>query len=117
MFVKGSFHNIYGSKNNTPEQLEEYINAKRAELGINEHFDINEYMKGIKEMENKVKWNHEFYTDEELNSYLDNDIQEPMSAYVYRNRKSSDDKSVYINNKNKSGKFQHILPRYRVNNK
>ena len=114
--IEGGFHNIYGTSNNTPEQLEEYINAKRVELGINEHFDINEYMKGIKEMENKVKWNHEFYTDEELNSYLDNDIQEPMSAYVYRNRKSSDDESVYINNKNKSGKFQHILPKYRVNN-
>lgn len=42
--LPGSFHNIYGVYNNTPEQLEEYINMKRKELGINDHFDVYEYM-------------------------------------------------------------------------
>lgn len=40
----GSFHSVYGRYNNTPEQLEEYINIKRKELGINDHFDVYEYM-------------------------------------------------------------------------
>lgn len=44
--IKGSFHNIYGTINNTPEQLEEYINNKRIELGINLHFSIEEYKSG-----------------------------------------------------------------------
>lgn len=32
--VRGSFHNIYGTINNTPEQLLEYIRNKRTELNI-----------------------------------------------------------------------------------
>ena len=32
--------------NNTPEQLEEYINNKRKELGINIPFNIEEYLNG-----------------------------------------------------------------------
>lgn len=44
--VKGSFHHIYGTTNNTPEQLEEYINFKRKQLGINIPFSITEYFNG-----------------------------------------------------------------------
>ncbi len=42
----GSFHNIYGTHHKTPEQLEEYINNKRKQLGINIPFSIDEYLKG-----------------------------------------------------------------------
>lgn len=44
--IKNSFHDIYGTKNNTKEQLEEYINTKRKQLGINIPFDINSYIEG-----------------------------------------------------------------------
>lgn len=42
----GSFHNLYGTSNNTPGQLEEYINYKRKQLGINIPFSIEEYKNG-----------------------------------------------------------------------
>lgn len=32
--VFGSFHHTYGNRNNTPEQLQEYIDNKRKELGL-----------------------------------------------------------------------------------
>ena len=40
----GSFHNVYGTQNNTPEQFQDYVNMKRKELGIEEYFDVYEYM-------------------------------------------------------------------------
>lgn len=45
--VEGSFHNIYGTNNNTPEQLEEYINTKRKQLGLNIKFSLKDYLDGI----------------------------------------------------------------------
>lgn len=42
----GSFHNTYGTYNNTPQQLEEYINTKRRELRINIPFFIDSYLSG-----------------------------------------------------------------------
>lgn len=42
--VKGSFHNMYGTINNTPEQLEKYINDKRKIIGIKDTFSIKEYL-------------------------------------------------------------------------
>ena len=46
-YAFGSFHNEYGTKNNTPEQFQEYVNMKRQELGITESFDIYKYMSSI----------------------------------------------------------------------
>lgn len=46
VYYKGSFHNKYNTKNNTPTQLEEYINNKRKTLNIKEKFSIDEYLKG-----------------------------------------------------------------------
>lgn len=40
--VKGSFHNIYGTKNITPELLESYINNRRRILGISESFKLDD---------------------------------------------------------------------------
>lgn len=44
--VKGSFHNVYGTNNNTPEQLEEYINNKRKLLNIAIPFSYVDYING-----------------------------------------------------------------------
>lgn len=42
----GSFHNIYGTRNNNEVQLEEYINNKRKQLGIQIPFSIESYRSG-----------------------------------------------------------------------
>lgn len=39
-----SFHSIYGRFGNTPEQLEQYVNFMRKELGVLEYFDVYKYM-------------------------------------------------------------------------
>ena len=44
MYAFDSFHKAYGTYDNTPEQLNEYINRKRTELGFTESFDIYKYM-------------------------------------------------------------------------
>lgn len=44
--VNCSLHNLYGVHDITPEQLEEYINNKREELGINIPFTIKNYLNG-----------------------------------------------------------------------
>lgn len=44
--IKGSFHNLYGTHGKTPEQLEEYINNKRKQLGIHIPFTIESYRFG-----------------------------------------------------------------------
>ena len=41
---EGSLHSTYGNANVTPEQLVEYANKRRAELGITELFNIYDYM-------------------------------------------------------------------------
>lgn len=43
--IKGSLHNIFGSHNVTPEQLEAYINNKRKQFGIIIPFAIDVYIK------------------------------------------------------------------------
>ena len=42
--VDGSFHNLYGTIGKTPSELEEYINNKRKQLGIDVPFSIDEYI-------------------------------------------------------------------------
>lgn len=41
-----SFHYRYGTKNNTPKQLEEYINNRRKELNIDKPFKMINYLNG-----------------------------------------------------------------------
>ena len=50
-----SFHHRYGTRNNTPEQLEEYINIRRKELNIHKSFKMINYLKGDKLKPNMVK--------------------------------------------------------------
>lgn len=44
MYEDGSFHKVYGTYHNTPQQLEEYINKTRTALGITTPFNIYDYM-------------------------------------------------------------------------
>lgn len=43
----GSFHDVYGNMANTPEQLQEYVNSERKKLGIDEYFDVYDYMNDL----------------------------------------------------------------------
>lgn len=42
--IKGSLHNIYGTRDVSPETLEKYINDKRRMLGIPDNFSIEDYI-------------------------------------------------------------------------
>lgn len=44
--VKGSFHNLYGTKARTIHELEDYINDKRKSLGIDISFSVDSYLNG-----------------------------------------------------------------------
>lgn len=48
MYEPGSFHHTYGTRNNTPQQLEEFINNKRKQLGILIPFNIKDYIRDKK---------------------------------------------------------------------
>ena len=71
---EGSLHSIYGTNNGvTPEQLQEYINNKRKQLGINVPFDIDEYKNGNILMPREVStsfgtWIFERYSPSEIRS-------------------------------------------------
>ena len=41
-----NFYYQYGTRNNTPKQLEEYINNRRKELNINKPFKMINYLNG-----------------------------------------------------------------------
>ena len=44
--ISGSFHNVYGTHGKTLEELSEYINNKRKQLGIHIPFNIDDYRNG-----------------------------------------------------------------------
>ena len=58
--IKGSFHNIYGTVHKTPEELEEYINNKRKQLGINIPFTIALYQSGTILKPDDIKQDEEY---------------------------------------------------------
>lgn len=65
----GSFHNVYGTHNNTAQQLEQYINNKRQQLGINIPFTIDSYLSGniLRPGDvNKSSWIFDMYSINEL---------------------------------------------------
>ena len=41
-----SLHNTYGTDDVSPKELEEFVNSMRSQMGIEEHFSVEEYMKG-----------------------------------------------------------------------
>lgn len=45
----GSFHQQYGTHNNTPEQFQEYVIERRKQLGIDIPFNIYDYMSSIED--------------------------------------------------------------------
>ena len=44
---KGSLHNVYGTQDVSPQQLDDYINSKRKTLGISEIFSVDQYIAQI----------------------------------------------------------------------
>lgn len=71
--VEGSFHNLYGTHGKTESELQEYINNKRKQLGINVPFDIDEYKNGNILMPNEVDtslgtWIFERFSPSEIRS-------------------------------------------------
>jgi uncharacterized protein (DUF2225 family) len=69
--ISGSFHNIYGTHYKTPIELEQYINNKRQQLGINIPFTIDSYLSGniLKPGDvNKSSWIFDIYSINELRS-------------------------------------------------
>lgn len=50
--IKGSLHQVYGTRNVTPDNLEKYINDKRKEIGISAHFNIEDYINKIENGDN-----------------------------------------------------------------
>lgn len=57
----GSLHNLYGTIGVAPEELEEYINNRRKELGIPIPFSIDSYREGNILMPGDVEWAKTYY--------------------------------------------------------
>lgn len=51
----GGFHYVYGVNNNSPQQLEKYINNRRCSLGIQKQFSLLEYQNGHITKPNELK--------------------------------------------------------------
>lgn len=71
--IPGSFHNLYGTHGKTEQELEEYINNKRKQLGINIPFSIDEYKQGKILKPNDINislgmWIFDSYSPSELKS-------------------------------------------------
>ena len=88
----GSFHNLYGTNDTTPEELEEYINNKRKELNIPIEFSLEKYRNGEIMKPNTIE-------DLEFYNYKDN-----FFTSVFKQDKQEKPTS----------NFPKILPRYRA---
>lgn len=88
--ISGSFHNLYGTHGKTEQELEEYINNKRKQLGINIPFSIESYKNG--------------------NILKPGDVENAFLGTLVFNKYSP---SELRNNKTKNG-FIKMKPRYRI---
>lgn len=61
--IKDSFHNLYGTHGKTPNELEEYINSRRKELGIPIPFSLEAYLNGNILTPGGVEWAKEYYAN------------------------------------------------------